>query len=151
VLASGTDNVPDAIMRSEAVAKVRGSEDFEAISVAFKRTKNILRQAAEKGFSVPVDLENLTISDSEDVRLKTAMFEVLGPFQEYTNQGRYDDALNEMAKLRNAIDYFFDHVMVMADDEKTRSVRLALLNTMSRQFSRIADFSEIVTERKSLP
>jgi glycyl-tRNA synthetase beta subunit len=39
--------------------------------------------------------------------------------------------------------------MVMVDDEKTRSVRLALLNTMSRQFSRIADFSEIVTERKS--
>ena len=151
VLASGADNVPDAILRSEAVAKVRGSEDFEAISVAFKRTKNILRQAAEKGFSVPVDLENLTISDSEDVRLKTAMFEVLGPFQEYTNQGRYDDALNEMAKLRNAIDYFFDHVMVMVDDEKTRSARLALLNTMSRQFSRIADFSEIVTERKSLP
>ena len=151
VLASGADNVPDAILRSEAVAKVRGSEDFEAISVAFKRTKNILRQAAEKGFLVPVDLENLTISDSEDVRLKTAMFEVLEPFQEYTNQGRYDDALNEMAKLRTAIDYYFDHVMVMVDDEKTRSARLALLNTMSRQFSRIADFSEIVTERKSLP
>ncbi len=151
VLASGADNVPDAILRSEAVAKVRGSEDFEAISVAFKRTKNILRQAAEKGFLIPVDLENLTISDSEDIRLKTAMFEVLGPFQEYTNQGRYDDALNEMAKLRNAIDYFFDHVMVMVDDEKTRSARLALLNTMGRQFSRIADFSEIVTERKSLP
>ena len=59
VLASGADNVPDAIMRAEAVAKVRGSEDFEAISIAFKRMKNILRQAAEKEFSVPVDLENL--------------------------------------------------------------------------------------------
>ena len=47
VLASGADNVPDAIMRAEAVARVRGSEDFEAISVAFKRMKNILRQAAE--------------------------------------------------------------------------------------------------------
>jgi glycyl-tRNA synthetase beta chain len=150
VLASGADNVPDAIMRAEAVARVRGSEAFTAISSAFKRSKNVLRQAAEKGFVVPDTLENLTISEDEDVRLKTAMFEVLHPFREYTNQGRYDDALNEMAKLRNAIDYYFDHVMVMVDDEKTRSVRLALLNTMSRQFSRIADFSEIVTERKSL-
>jgi glycyl-tRNA synthetase beta chain len=150
VLASGADNVPDAIMRAEAVARVRGSEAFTAISSAFKRSKNVLRQAAEKGFLVPDTLENLTISDDEDVRLKTTMFEVLHPFREYTNQGRYDDALNEMAKLRNAIDYYFDHVMVMVDDEKTRSVRLALLNTMSRQFSRIADFSEIVTERKSL-
>jgi glycyl-tRNA synthetase beta chain len=150
VLASGADNVPDAILRADAVARVRGSEAFTAISSAFKRSKNVLRQAAEKGFLVPDTLENLTISDDEDVRLKTAMFEVLHPFREYTNQGRYDDALNEMAKLRNAIDYYFDHVMVMVDDEKTRSVRLALLNTMSRQFSRIADFSEIVTERKSL-
>jgi glycyl-tRNA synthetase beta chain len=149
VLASGADHVPDAILRAEAVAKVRGSDAFTAISSAFKRSKNVLRQAAEKGFLVPDTLENLTISDDEDVRLKTAMFEVLHPFREYTNQGRYDDALNEMAKLRNAIDYYFDHVMVMVDDEKTRSVRLALLNTMSRQFSRIADFSEIVTERKS--
>ena len=149
VLASGTENVPDAVIRAEAVARVRGSDAFTAISSAFKRSKNILRQAAEKGFLVPDTLENLTISDDEDVRLKTAIFEVLHPFREYTNQGRYDDALNEMAKLRNAIDYYFDHVMVMVDDEKTRSVRLALLNTMSRQFSRIADFSEIVTERKS--
>jgi glycyl-tRNA synthetase beta chain len=150
VLASGTENVPDAIIRAEAVARVRGSDAFTAISSAFKRSKNVLRQAAEKGFLVPYTLENLTISDDEDVRLKTAIFEVLHPFREYTNQGRYDDALNEMAKLRDAIDYYFDHVMVMVDDEKTRSVRLALLNTMSRQFSRIADFSEIVTERKSL-
>ncbi len=53
VLASGADNVPDAIVRAEAVAKVRGSEDFQAISVAFKRIKNILRQAAEANKMAP--------------------------------------------------------------------------------------------------
>src|SRR5512146_3157941 len=49
VLAAGADDVPDAVARAEAAAKVRGSEDFEAISVAFKRLKNILRQATEAG------------------------------------------------------------------------------------------------------
>ena len=48
VLAAGADDVVDAIARAEAVAKVRPSEDFESISVAFKRIKNILRQAQKR-------------------------------------------------------------------------------------------------------
>ncbi len=48
VLAAGSDDVVDAIARAEAVSEVRGSEDFKSISVAFKRTKNILRQAARR-------------------------------------------------------------------------------------------------------
>ena len=47
-LAAGGDDIPDAIARAEALTAVRGSEDFAAISAAFKRIKNILRQAAEK-------------------------------------------------------------------------------------------------------
>ncbi len=47
-LAAGADDVRDAIARAEALTAVRGSEDFAAISAAFKRIKNILRQAAEK-------------------------------------------------------------------------------------------------------
>ena len=47
VLAAGSDDVVDAVARAEAVAEVRRSEDFAAISTAFKRMKNILRQAAE--------------------------------------------------------------------------------------------------------
>src|SRR5882762_3477651 len=47
VLVADADDVVDAAARAEAVSKVRGSADFESISVAFKRTKNILRQAAE--------------------------------------------------------------------------------------------------------
>jgi glycyl-tRNA synthetase beta chain len=150
VLAAGADNVPDALARAQAIAKVREAEAFAAISIAFKRSKNILRQAGEKGFTVPGSLDGLAISDEGDLRLQTAMLEVLHPFREYVNQARYDEALNEMAKLRSAIDYFFDHVMVMVDDEQTRSVRLALLNTMSSQFSRIADFSEIVSDGKAV-
>ncbi len=150
VLAAGADNVPDALARAQAIAKVREAEEFTAISIAFKRSKNILRQAGEKGFAVPGSLDGLAISDEGDIRLQKAMLEVLHPFREYVNQARYDEALNEMAKLRSAIDYFFDHVMVMVDDEQTRRVRLALLNTMSSQFSRIADFSEIVSDGKAV-
>ena len=54
VLAAGADDVRDAIARAEALTAVRGSEDFAAISAAFKRIKNILRQAEEKGICARV-------------------------------------------------------------------------------------------------
>src|SRR5262249_8856006 len=47
VMAAGWDDVADVLARAEAVTAVRTSTDFESISVAFKRIKNILRQATE--------------------------------------------------------------------------------------------------------
>ena len=47
------------------------------------------------------------------------------------------------------MDTFFDKVMVMVDDEQLRANRLALLQTLLKEFSTIADFSEIVTEGKA--
>ena len=47
------------------------------------------------------------------------------------------------------MDAFFDKVMVMVEDSKLRANRLALLRTLLKEFSTIADFSEIVTEEKS--
>src|SRR5271165_6905017 len=61
VLAVYSDDVVDAAARAEAVSKVRGSGDFESISIAFKRMKNILRQASEKTrvIAMRVDLSGL--------------------------------------------------------------------------------------------
>jgi glycyl-tRNA synthetase beta chain len=61
---------------------------------------------------------------------------------------KYEDALLEIAKLRPAIDRFFDKVMVMVEDAQLRANRLALLQTLVKEFTTIADFSEIVTEGK---
>ena len=47
VLAAGADDVVDALARAEAVSQGARLGDFDAISVAFKRIKNILRQASE--------------------------------------------------------------------------------------------------------
>ena len=64
-------------------------------------------------------------------------------------QKRDHEAVAHIAQLRPVVDTFFDKVMVMVDDEKLRANRLALLATMQRSFSTIADFSEIVTEKGS--
>jgi len=61
----------------------------------------------------------------------------------------YSAALAEIARIRPSLDAFFDKVMVMVDDAELRANRLALLASLMRDFSTIADFSEIVTEKKA--
>jgi glycyl-tRNA synthetase beta chain len=51
-----------------------------------------------------------------------------------------------LSTAREQVDAFFDKVMVMVEDERLRANRLALLQTLLREFSTIADFSEVVTE-----
>ena len=53
-----------------------------------------------------------------------------------------------LSTAREPVDAFFDKVMVMVEDENVRANRLALLRTLLKEFSTIADFSEIVTEGK---
>jgi glycyl-tRNA synthetase beta chain len=149
VLAAGSDDVVDAIARAEALTQVRGSDDFTSISVAFKRTKNILRQAHETGKKIADQLDPAVYTEESEKSLANAVPEIaakVGPLREQKN---YVAALIEISRLRQPIDLFFDKVMVMVDDERVRANRLALLQTLLAEFSTIADFSEIVTETKS--
>ncbi len=54
-------------------------------------------------------------------------------------------ALELIASLRAPVDAFFEQVMVMDPDAKVRDARLALIESLVVTFSKIADFSEIVT------
>ncbi len=144
VLAADADDVPDAIARATALREVRGSEDFIAISAAFKRIKNILRQAAEKGEAADALMRPEDLPEPQEQQLYREA-QALAPQVETLRAKReYRAALGEIAKLRPAVDAFFDKVMVMAPEEKLRRNRLALIASVLANFSRIADFSEIV-------
>ncbi len=147
-LAADANDVVDAVARAQAVAKVRPSADFESISTAFKRMKNILRQAEESKKTIASPFSPAVLQEEAERKLAAA----IGPVAESVNKLRaarqYDPALIEISKLRPAIDAFFDKVMVMVDDESLRANRLGLLQTLVNEFSGIADFSEIVTEKK---
>jgi glycyl-tRNA synthetase beta chain len=62
--------------------------------------------------------------------------------------GKYQEALETIAGLRKAVDHFFDGVMVMAENEAVRNNRLALLAELLREFTTVADFSEIGGEER---
>ncbi|HTJ30875.1 MAG TPA: glycine--tRNA ligase subunit beta, partial [Acidobacteriaceae bacterium] len=143
VLAAGADDVRDAIARAEALSTVRGSDDFLAISAAFKRSKNILRQAAEKG-EQPAALNSAALTQTEEKALHAASTELAAKVTLLRQQRNYAAALEAVATLRPAVDAFFDKIMVMDPNPELRAARLALIQSVLDGFSGIADFSEIV-------
>jgi glycyl-tRNA synthetase beta chain len=149
VLAAATDDVVDAVARAEAVSKVRPSADFESISIAFKRIKNILRQARETGKHASSEIDLSLLKEEAETNLARLMPGTASKVEALRAEHKYDAALVEISRLRPAVDRFFDKVMVMVEDERVRANRLALLATLLNEFSTIADFSEIVTEGKT--
>lgn len=149
VLAAGADDIVDAVARAEALEQVMHMPEFQAIGAACKRIRNILRQASEKGVSTDKELTSLPEAAEEEKTLM-AYLERTGPrVEQHRGRKEYADALLLLSTAREPVDRFFDKVMVMVEDEEVRSNRLALLRTLLKEFSTIADFSEIVKEGKS--
>jgi len=149
VLAADADDVVDTLQRAEAVKQVLHMPEFQAIGAACKRIRNILRQAEEKGIAPAGKFEYLPEAAREEKSL-AAYVEVTGPKVEALRKKKeYGDALRLLSTAREPVDAFFDKVMVMVEDEHVRANRLALLQTLLKEFSTIADFSEIVMEGKT--
>ena len=151
VLSADAEDVVDVLARAEAVKQVLHMPEFLVIGAACKRMRNILRQAEERGIAPAAAFEYLPDSAPEEKAL-AAYVEVNGPrVEEHRKKKEYGEALMLLSTAREPVDAFFDKVMVMVDDKKVRANRLALLRTLLKEFSTIADFSEIVSEGKAGP
>jgi glycyl-tRNA synthetase beta chain len=149
VLGSDAEDVVDAVQRAEAVKQVLHLPEFQAIGAACKRMRNILKQAAEKGIAPATKVEALPESADEEKNLIAYLERNGVKVEEHRSKKEYLDALRLLSTAREPVDKFFDKVMVMAEDARVRANRLALLQTLLKEFSTIADFSEIVTEGKA--
>ena len=130
----------DYLARVNAVAQFKALEESEALAAANKRVANILsKQNVDTGTSVNIETALLT-EESEK-----ALYEALvASEQKVTSalaQQDYTLILTTLATLREAIDSFFDNVMVMAEDEPVKQNRLALLTLLRQLFLTTADIS----------
>jgi glycyl-tRNA synthetase beta chain len=142
---AGADDLVDAQKRLEALRAIRKSKNFEPLTVSFKRIRKILEKA------------NIKTSDSDRVHpdlfenqaewgLFSAAREAAAKVQVEKRAGRYQEALEVIAGLRKTVDRFFEEVMVMAENLDVRKNRLELLSELLREFTTIADFSELGAE-----
>jgi glycyl-tRNA synthetase beta chain len=142
VFQSGADDLVDVEKRLRALKTIRKSRNFEPLAVSFKRIRKIL----EKANAPAEELQHVDIKLFEkdaEKNLHVAVRKAAANVSVDKRAGKYLEALEEIAGLRKVVDSFFEEVMVMAEDEAVRKNRLALLAELLREFTTIADFSEL--------
>jgi glycyl-tRNA synthetase beta chain len=132
---SGWTDLLDLEARLKRIQAIRPTPDFEPIAASFKRIKNILKQA---NFTQTHGLYTDQLEEGPERAL----------YAEY-DRTKFEPIEARIASLRPKIDLFFDKVLVNVPDEAKRRNRLTLLQNLLDDFTRMADFSEIVTERQS--
>ena len=125
--------------------KLKAQPDFEPLAVAFKRVVNIIKKSAKSAAAQNASVDEKLFEDGCEGALLASCKQVEKKSAASMEKGRFDQALLDIAKLRDDVDAFFDGVMVMADNAKIRNNRLALLGRIATLFNRFADFSKIST------
>ncbi|NPE65264.1 glycine--tRNA ligase subunit beta, partial [Dickeya dadantii] len=138
VLARRPTRPADFDARVKAVSHFRTLEQAEALAAANKRVSNILAKSTE---TLNDSVQAALLKENEEIQLATYVTALTSKLAPWFAEGRYQEALGELAQLREPVDNFFDKVMVNADDQQVRINRLTLLNELRNLFLKVADIS----------
>ncbi|MDV5171795.1 glycine--tRNA ligase subunit beta [Photobacterium rosenbergii] len=138
VLALRPTQPADFDKRVKAVTHFRSLDAAESLAAANKRVGNIL---AKFDGELAADVDSSLLVEDAEKALATDIASTLDQLAPVFAEGDYQQALSELANLREPVDAFFDNVMVMADDEKLKVNRLTMLNQLRNEFLKVADIS----------
>ncbi len=140
----GQDDLLIVVRRVEALGKFLDSDDGKNLLAGTKRASNILaieEKKDKRSFDGPPDAALYKLD--EEKTLAKAIDQVKTEASAAVAKEDFAGAMSAMAKLRPAVDAFFDKVKVNDDDPKVRENRLKLLNEIRAATRAVADFSKI--------
>lgn len=145
VVNSGWSVPSQAVERVRALEAVRDSEDFAALAIAAKRTRNILHKSAEAAdYDASQSIQPDLLEAGPERNLYEAYLGMADHLARTESEGDFAGAFRALATLRPKVDVFFDKVLVMDPDARIRANRLRLLSELNTLvFLRLADLSEI--------
>lgn len=129
----------DFSKRILAVSHFAELEQAAALAAANKRVSNLLDKVSDVSSVAAVD-DSLFEEAAEKLlfeQLNSKELTVLPLFR----AGKYTEGLTELAQLKDAVDTFFDAVLVMCEDKAVQENRLALLHRLRSIFLQVADIS----------
>jgi glycyl-tRNA synthetase beta chain len=137
VSALDISNLYDMHCRIQAVREFKNLPEAESLSIANKRVSNILAQ-----YTKPIQLneiDNSLFEHASEHELAKQLNQQEKEVAVLVKKANYQAVLTHLAKLREPVDQFFDHVLVMAEDEQCRENRLLMLKKLRELFLQVAD------------
>jgi glycyl-tRNA synthetase beta chain len=140
----GQDDLLMVVRRVDALGKFLDTDDGKNLLAGTKRAANILRIEEKKDDRTYDGAPNAALySLPEEKTLAKAIDQVKAEASAAVAKEDFASAMSAMAKLRPAVDAFFDKVKVNDDNAKVRENRLKLLNEIRAATRAVADFSRI--------
>jgi glycyl-tRNA synthetase beta chain len=139
-LGPGIDNIHFAAQRVQALDALKASPQFEPFILMAKRITNILRDAP------PCKVNPDLFADKEERDLFSTLSVISENVEPMIAKGDFARAQSIIFKIQPALNVFFDKVLVMAEDKKTRQNRLGLLQAIRKLLIQVADYSQVVVE-----
>lgn len=139
VVSQRPQRLDDIVARLDAVRAFAALPQAEALAAANKRITNILKKTDAAIGAVQPQL----LKEDAERALHQAVASSEPQVHDAFARGDFTTALKTLAGLREAVDTFFDGVMVMADDTALRDNRLALLAELHGLMNRVADISKL--------
>ncbi|MCK5497841.1 MAG: glycine--tRNA ligase subunit beta [Gammaproteobacteria bacterium] len=126
--------------RLNAVVQFRKLPEAESLAAANKRIGNILKQVENQD---NIQFSDGLLKEDAEQKLAAALNAIIKKVTPLLDNSEYEQALSELAGLKNDVDTFFDDVMVLCDDVALKNNRLALLSQLSNLFLKTADISRL--------
>ncbi|CAJ0685297.1 glycine--tRNA ligase subunit beta [Ralstonia wenshanensis] len=139
VVSQRPQRLDDIVARLDAVRAFAALPQAEALAAANKRITNILKKTDVAIGAVQPQL----LKEDAERALHQAVASSEPQVHDAFARGDFTTALKTLAGLREAVDTFFDGVMVMAEDTALRDNRLALLGELHGLMNRVADISKL--------
>jgi glycyl-tRNA synthetase beta chain len=139
IVAQQPDTLDNIVERLQAVQAFAALPEAESLAAANKRITNILKKTAATASLV----DSALLQEPAERDLHAAMTRIAPQVDAAYAAGDFGATLTQLAHLREAVDAFFTHVMVMADDLQLRDNRLALLSALHGMMNRVADISKL--------
>ena len=140
----GQDDIVAIVQRVEALGKFLDGDDGKNLLAGFKRAVNIIRIEEKNDKTSYTDAPDASLLQQDEEKvLANAIGVAISEAGAAIAREDFAAAMSAMAKLRPAVDAFFDKVTVNADDKALRANRLKLLNQIREATRAVADFSKI--------
>lgn len=141
IIAQNPDTFNNIVERLNAVQAFATLPEAASLAAANKRITNILKKTETE--IAPGKVQNNLLQEAAEQALYAAMMQVKPQVDAAFAQSDFTATLKTLAQLRDPVDAFFNHVMVMADDLALRNNRIALLSELHAMMNQVADISKL--------
>ena len=131
------DDPADCRKKIDALHALSSQPSFTLLAGSFKRVMNIIKGHEDTA------VDEKLLHDAAEKKLHEKFKKIAAEVTPLIKKRMYSQAMEAILQMKEAVDLFFDEVLVMVDDKKIRHNRLSLLAAIAQLFLKIGDFSKM--------